>query len=52
MSPAAQAFVDLCLITFIVTALFAVLGMFEWFLVLLERAGRRLRGLPVHDGDD
>lgn len=43
MSPLGQAFVDLCLITFIVTTLFAVLGCFEWFLELLERLGRRDR---------
>lgn len=52
MSPLAQAFVDLCLITFIVTTCFAVLGCFEWALELLERAGRRIRGLHEHGRND
>lgn len=47
-----QALIDLCIITFVVTTLFATLGAFEFVLEALEKAGRRLRGLPVHDGDD
>ena len=52
MSPLGQAFVDLCLITFIVTTCFAVLGCFEWVLELLERVGRRIRGTHEHAGHD
>jgi hypothetical protein len=47
-----QAFLDLALITLLVTGFFAVLGSFEFILDALERVGRRARGLPVSDGDD
>lgn len=52
MSPLAQAFVDLCLITFIVSILFSVLGCFDWVLELLERAGGRHHGEDEYTGDD
>lgn len=47
-----EALLDLTLITFFCSLVFVVLGACEIGLEWLERAGRRLRGLPLHDGDD
>lgn len=47
-----SALLDLSLIVFFVSGGLVILGLLEWILRACDGLGRRLRGLPVYDGDD